>query len=562
MSDSEALKISREAMASKDPELQIAVMQRLQKHRFKSSRVPEREYSTYALGILESRFGDPLKAATTLRELERWWPRSQYLDEAQVVIAAEAIEHKRFKEAETRLRKAIASDAPPEKRRKAQELLLWLFVEQNRPEAGREIVRTLHPLGLEQPTEKGMAAIAICLCAAGDKKDAEQAVKDYQFLFTTGILMPRVRLAWGRMLGSLDSPKESAEEMRSIITNFPKTLEADEARLALATLLTDGKLSSAISKEFPDPSALIKEMENLDPATDIGRRKILVRSRIAVRDGNWSEALDLIATLKRVKLPTSDLETVNQLRSDAFQGLTRQQIEKQAPGALLPYLDSTNISSLSPADRSKLCVILARSGLVEAARTLFELSPAKEKATLRKVILEAATPESSPDVTLALAPSTGAGPIEALRRAQVEASLGNWGSVKALLPKAKPGPERVQVILTYLRRPLSDKETNAARRKEAETLLSGAKEPGKEREALVVLVADLRATTGDWQGALSLYPQNPSPENAGWVALMRASAMIRVGKKEQAKELLKASANEASFKNERRTLARQAGLEL
>jgi hypothetical protein len=554
LSDSEAEALARKAMASPDGDFRRTALAQLQNHRFRMGKAPERQYCLFAQGMLEAQYATLPKGGATLRNLERIWPRSPYLDEASVVLGAEALEHKRFKEAEGRFRRTLAADLSPAVKRRAQELLLWLLVEQNRIQEGGAIIRALHPLGTESPTERGAAAIAICLCATDNRKEAEQAVKDYEFLFAAGPNLPRVRLAWGRMLGALGEARASAEELRGLLQTFPRTAEADEARLALATLLAEGKLPRRLAKEYPEPAELLKEIAS-DPATDLGRRHLLVRLQLAVRDGLWKDALDLVARIQSAKVPAEEGQTLVQLRGDAFRGWTRENLEKRQAGPLLPYLNPDLLADLGAGDRLKVGTLLAEKGLLGPAKLVADLAPEKERPALRRAILEAATPGSSPETTLALPP--GSSPGEVLRRAQAEASLQHWGALAALLPRARPGAERIQVLLAYLRRPPAKGE--APRLREAEGWLGRCPEKGPEREPLAVLVADLRTGVGDWKGALALYPQAPRPEHLGWVTLMRATALARTGSREQARALLKTHEGEPAFRAERATLARQLG---
>ena len=92
------------------------------------------------------------------------------------------------------------------------------------------------------------------------------------------------------------------------------------------------------------------------------------------------------------------------------------------------------------------------------------------------------------------------------------------------------------------------------------TWLAQAREKGTVREPLAILVADLRAKTGDWRGALSLYPEEAASENRGWVALMRATCQAKLGHKDAAKAILQSSVDVPSFKMERQTLAKQLGM--
>ncbi len=552
--DAEAEALAREAMASKQESFRREAMKRLSDHRFKTSKAPEKEYCLFAQGMLEAQYVDTLTGASTLKKLEKGWPKSPYLEEAQVVLATEAMEHKRIKEAETRLRRALASDLPSLQKRRAQETLMWFLVEQNRPEEGLDVVQTLHPLGSEAPTEKGLAAVAIILCGTSNRSQADQAVKSYLKLFPKGSLVPKVHLAWGRHLGAQGDTRGSATVLRKIIREHPQAPELDEARLALATLLSEGKLPDKYRKAYPEPSELLRDMNNVDPTSDLGRRQTLVKLRLALREGQWKAALDHSETLRKAKPTTEELGIVDQLQADAFRAFVRETLDKGPMGGLLPYLTPDNLVFISSEVRKVLVAKLALAGLPQAARTVRDLAPPAEQEPLRKALVEATSTEAHPETVLELVPERKASPGELLRRAQAAVVKGDWTSVSNLLPRAKPGADRIQVALALLRRPPTKGEN---RRREAEGLLQRAPERGGDREPLAILVADLRAQEGAWREALSLYPEKPRPEARGWVALMRATAFLKTGRPDQAKAVLNAHKDEPAFRMERETLARK-----
>jgi len=76
----------------------------------------------------------------------------------------------------------------------------------------------------------------------------------------------------------------------------------------------------------------------------------------------------------------------------------------------------------------------------------------------------------------------------------------------------------------------------------------------------MILVADFRLQHGDARGALAMYPAKASaPDQRGWVALMRAQAMLKLGQREQAKALIKESRDEQGFKGQRDAFAKSLG---
>ena len=130
MSDAQAAELAKEALGAENAASIKAALARLKGHSFKSSKVPERELVLYAQGMLEARVGNLPGAAVAFKKLERQWPTSPFMGEANTILAEDALNQKRYKDAEGRLHKALASDMPAERKRGSQELLIWLLVEQ------------------------------------------------------------------------------------------------------------------------------------------------------------------------------------------------------------------------------------------------------------------------------------------------------------------------------------------------------------------------------------------------------------------------------------------------
>ena len=553
--DIEAL--ARKGLTSDNPQVQKETLALLRKHRFRSTRTPQREFALFAQGVLEDRLGDVAKAAATLKKLERAWPRSTYLPEAQAILGQEAAERKRFKEAEIRLRRVLMAEVPVESKRRAQEWLLWTLVEQAQPEKGLSIVDSLFPIGTGKPSEKGLVAMAEVLAHAKRRDQAEGVLKDYRNLYPNGYLSPRVELACARMLGHLGETKEGAERLQQLIKATPNCPEADEARLALASLITEGKLTPAEGQSLPDADQLLSEIRKTDKKGDLGRRTLLLKLRRLVGSARWKDALDT-ATELRSKDPTpEEAALVTSLRANAFRAWSQELLEKQDLDALLPHLDPEGIQSLNADQRSVLAKRLAQAGLPSASFTLVTLAPRAEQANLRKVIAETTLAGIHPAETLAATPAKGESPKDALHRAQAALALKDYKSARAALTRAQPGAERITTLTTFLRRPLEPAEGNEKRRKEAEGWLAQAREKGADREPLALLVADLRAKAGNWRGALSLYPSRASKTNAGWVVLMRATCQQKLGQKQAAKTTLQQALDEPGFKMERDTLLKE-----
>jgi len=559
-SDAQVEAIARKALASTDSIERRSALQIIKAHHFKSSLIKEREFVLYAQGILEDRLGESVNAAVTFKKLERTWPNSSYLSEAQIPLAAVAVDRRRFKEAEPRLRRALQADIPVESKRRAQELLLWTLVEQNRGAEGLAVVKALFPLpGNDKPTERGLVAMTEVLCQAKEREQAEAAWKDLHAFYPNSALGSRADLAWARLLGAEGQSKHAADLFRKIITEKSGGAEADEARLALATLLSEGKLKPKEMEGFPTAQRLLEELKHSEHKGDLERRALVVQLRLYMGQSQWKEAMDA-ATQLRTKAATKEQGVLaTSLRAEAFRAWIQQALNDKRVGPLLTYLDAEGIESLAAPQRLGLARQLAQSGLPGAIRTLIQLSPPKERDSLRKAALESMVPGTHAEETLGLLPSKGETPAESLHRAQALASLHRWEEVRAPLGRALPGAERITILVSFLQRPSAKGETPGARLKEAEGWLARSREKGTLREPLVILVADLRVKGGDWRGALNLYPEEAAPENRGWVALMRATCQWKLGRLEAAKTTLKAATDVPGFKMERQTLAKQLG---
>lgn len=560
MTDAQAEAFARQAITLQDPTSQKAALARLRAHRFKTSRIPQREFVLYAQGLLEDRLGESLKAAATFRKLEVTWPQSPYLAEVQTVLALQSIERRRFADAEKRLRKALESDIPVESKRRTQELLLWTLSEQDRLAEGLPIVKTLHPLGAAKPSERGLVAILEVLCLAGEKDQAQSVRNDLQNLYPGSRYRSRADLAWGRLLGTKGDAAEAAETFRTIIAKDPNSSEADEARLALASLLSDGKLHPKEAEAYPTPKALLDQIRKSDRKGDKTRRSLLVELRLNMNQARWKEAVDTTGKLLEAHPDPAEQAQILELRGQALRSWAQQLLDKKTLDPLLPYLDRPGIAALSMEQRVLLVKAMAQQGLPEGAKVLAELSPAAEKPSLLKAIAEGASPDSNPEELLKLLPTQGGTPQQTLRRSQALVALRRWPEARAALLRAPAGPDRVACLRTLLQRPVEKTESATSRLREAEGWLARLTERGAEREPIAILVADLRAKAGDWRNALALYPAEPQKENRGWVALMRATCQLKLGQKDAAVATLKAAVDEPDFKMERQTLAKQLGL--
>ena len=556
MTDAQAAKLAQEALGSEDPVVIKAALLRLKGHAFKSSKVPERELVLYAQGMLEARLGNLPAATVALKNLERQWPKSPFMGEAQAVLAENAVAQKHYKEAEGRLHQALGSDIPSERKRRPQELLIWTLVELGRPQEALPIVQSLHPLGArEKPTEKGLAAIVETLGAAGEREQAQGARKDFQNLFPQSELMPRVDLAWGRLLGRSGDAKESAQVFRKLIKDYPRSGQADDAKLALASLLTDGSLPD--TSGMPSAESLLEEVRKGGKGLPKGTAQV-VELRLLVGKTLWEDALNVVDRMEPGLREGSP--EIKKLWSQAWNAWVVQRLEKGLPGELLTRLKPGSYAALTAESRLGVAELLAGNGLLELLPGLMGEAPKNERDALRKAALAKSQPEAQPRALLRLVPAKGGTPDEALLRARAEAALEDWVPLRTTLARARPGPERIKALLRLLQRPMVPKEPTPQRLAEAEGWLKRAPEKGAVRESLEILVADLRFQNGDTRGALALYPVKPvAPEQRGWVALMRAQALMKQGQQEQARLLIKEARDEQGFKGQRDAIAKSLG---
>jgi TolA-binding protein len=556
MTDAQAAKLAQEALRAEDPVLIKAALIRLKGHAFKSSKVPERELVLYAQGMLEARLGNLPTATVALKNLERQWPKSPFMGEAQAILAENAVALKRYKEAEGRLHQALASDIPSERKRRPQELLIWTLVELGHPQEALPIVQSLRPLGdKEKPSEKGLAAIVETLGAAGERDQAQGARKDFQNLFPQSELMPRVDLAWGRLVGRSGDAKESAQVLRKLIKDYPRSSQADDARLALASLLTDGSLPDASG--LPSAESLLEEVRKGGKGLPKGAGQV-VELRLLVGKSLWEDALNVVDRMEpELRGGSSEIK---KLWSQAWNAWVVQRLEKGLPGELLTRLKPGTYAALDAESRLGVAELLAGNGLLELLPGLMSEAPKSEREGLRKAALAKVQPEAQPAAVLRLVSAKGGTADEALLRARAEAALEDWVPLRTTLDRARPGPERIKAILRLLQRPMVPKESAAHRLAEAEGWLQRAHEKGAAREPLDILVADLRFQHGDARGALALYPAKAAaPEQRGWVALMRAQAMLKQGQQDQARLLIKEARDEQGFKGQRDAIAKSLG---
>ncbi|HJW34639.1 MAG TPA: hypothetical protein VJ505_14935 [Holophagaceae bacterium] len=562
LTDAQAAEVADGMLRTDDPKALAEGLKRLKGHVFKSSKAPQREVVLFAQGMALWKTGHLEDAAEPLKKLETTFPKSAFLGEAQLPLAEEALLRKRMKECETRLRASLDSDIPGERKRRSQELLLWLLVETGRPAEGLPILDTLRPLEKDaEPSEQGLAAMVVILCEAKRKDEAEANRRSFHNLYEKGPLTPRVELAWCQMLGRMNDPRASAQAFRKLITDYPKAPEADEARLALATLLTDGSLKGKDLKGMPDAETLLAELRKGSNPGDEALAGV-VELRILYRKELWEEILKQgdawMAAHAQEGIPAQIAE-VRRLWKDAWGLWVDSRIEKGYAGVMLERMRAGAFAALGPKQRMGVTELFAKQGLAVELPRLIKEAPQPERGPLALAALGKVEPEAQPKAVLALLPAKATAAQE-LARLRAQVTLQDWKGVRATAPRALPGPERIRAITTLLQRPFAKGETPAQRQRESEGWLPRLAEPAEVKEPLLIRVADLRTQTGDYRGALALYPAKPSPSQIGWVSLMRAQAQLRLGQKEAAKATLHAAKGVDGFRGQRDALEKALGI--
>jgi hypothetical protein len=562
MTDAQASEVAEGMLRTEDPKALAEGLKRLKGHVFKSSKAPQREMVLFAQGMALWKTGRVEDAAEPLKKLEATFPKSAFLGEAQLPLAEEALLRKRLKEGETRLRASLDSDIPGERKRRSQELLLWLLVETERPLEGLPILDTLRPLEKElEPSEQGLAAMVIILCEAKRKDEAEANRRSFHNLYEKGPLTPRVDLAWCQLLGRMNEARASAQALRKLITDYPKSPEADEARLALATLLTDGSLKGKDLKGMPDAEGLLAELRKGGNPGDEALAGV-VELRILYRKELWEEILkkaDAWMAEHAEEGTGPQVAEVRRLWKDAWGLWVDSRLEKGYAGVMLERMRAGAFAALGPKQRLGVTELLAKQGLAVELPRLLKEAPPIERGPLALAALTKVEPEAQPRAVLALLPPKATPPQE-LTRLRAQVTLQDWKGVRATAPRALPGAERIRAITTLLQRPLAKGETPGQRRQEAEGWLGRLSEKADLKEPLLIRVADLRAQIGDPRGALALYPAKPSPAQLGWVSLMRAQAQLRLGQKEAARATLLAAKGVDGFRGQRDALEKSLGI--
>jgi len=528
----------------------------IQNYVFKNRNAPEREYILYAQGVLEDRTEQLTRAAVTFRRFERTWPNSPYMPEANLIIGRDALDKKVYKEAESRFRKVLESDLPAESKLNAQGLLAWCFIEQKRIEEAIPIVKTSFPIGKSKPDERALVAIMEVQCLAKDIESARQTRSSYTVAFRNGSMRHRINLAWGLLLGQSGQSVESARALRDTIRDAPNSEQADEARLALAALIADGKLPDGSNPDNDSVESLIAQLRTVGIGGDAQQRARLLQIRIAFDAKQWGRVLNLTDQYRKEYPNSPNLDAVQSYRVDTIRTLVQNSLNSTEPWSALPLLNGENIGLLTPQLRSSLVSVFATRGLPEDATTIIQASPEAEKAALRQTLSQIISEAPPPPQTLVDLNKDLTNDKGEVGQVQMLLAEKNWIEADIKIAKLKPGEDRINAVVALLRRPMLPYETGV-RLKEAEDWLKNCSEENPAKESLIILVADLRMQANDPGGALALYPTEPQPGNLGWVSLMRAAAMARLGQKEEAKKLLDENASIPEFKSNRQALADQ-----
>jgi len=241
----------------------------------------------------------------------------------------------------------------------------------------------------------GLVAILEILCLAGEKVQAEAVRKDLLTLYPSGRHLSRANLAWARLLGTTGNAADSAELLRTIIASDREAPEADEARLALAALLSEGKLHPKEAETFPTPQKLLAEIRRNDRKGNAAQKALLVELRMHMNQARWKEAVDTATRVQAGSRSPEELKAAGEFRAEALNAWIQQLLDRKTLDPLLPYLDKEGITALRPELRATLVRALAQAGLPGAARSTTELAPPAEKAPLLKVAMEATADRKS-----------------------------------------------------------------------------------------------------------------------------------------------------------------------
>jgi TolA-binding protein len=558
MSDQEIVEFTRNLLEKPriTKEEQEAGLRVIKSHNFKDKNAPEKEYLTYAQGILEDRVGLLTNSVVTFRRFERTWPKSQYMPEAHFVLGVQALNQNKYKDAESRFRLVVDSDLPIESKYNAQGLLAWCMLEQNRMGEAVSLTQHTFPIGKSKPDERALVAIMLAQCEAKAVDAAKKTRTSYRTAYPQGPMKVRVDIAWGLLCGQTGQNVEASRALRDVIREYPNSEQADEARLALATLLADGKLTDRANPNNDTPDALIAQLRSDGTSGDAIQRGLQLQIRLAVQNKQRDKILSLTERYAKELPDASDAAAMSALRADTINSIVQDAVEGTGLMAALPLLNVEYINAITPKLRSGLVSECVKKGLPEAATRIIQASPESERAALRALLTENISDPLPPPKVLAGLNGDLKGYKGELGQIHILLSEKKWNEASIRIENISPGTDRIKAVLALLLRPMPANEIQF-RRKEAEGWLAKCSEKNPLKDPLLIFIADLYMQTGNPKEALEFYPSMPLPEHSGWVSFMRASAMDKLGQKDAAKRVLAENDTVPEFLQYRRALARQ-----
>jgi TolA-binding protein len=557
-SDQEIAEFARKLLENQratDAELRAGI-KTIQSHVFKDTNAPEKEYALYAQGTLEDRTNQPTRAVVSFRRFERTYPNSPYMPEVNFFFGRYALNQKKYKDAESRFSKVIDSDSPAESKFNAQGLLVWCLLEQKRMEEAIPIVQTIFPIDKSKPDERAFVAIIEAQCEAKALDAARKTRNAYVAAFRNGTMKHRVHLAWGMLLGESGQSVECARALREVIRAAPASEEADEARLAIATIIADGKLPSRSNPSKDTPESLIAQLRTEGTSGNVNERAYVLQLRMVYDDKQWNQVISMVNQFLKYYPGSTYTDTVQSYKTDSIRAIFQGVITDGGPFAAMPLLTVENISLITPELRASLVTTFVSKGLPEAATKLIEAAPENEKNELRKALTKNIPEPLPPPKVLASLNGNLLDRKGELGQVQILLSAKKWSEATVRIEKLDPGTDRIKAVLAVLTRPMASQEIQL-RIKEAEGWLAKCPESDQLKEPLIIYIADLYMQTNNPTTALALYPTQPQPENLGWVALMRASAMLNLGRREEAKRILNENDSVPEFKIYRQAMANQ-----
>jgi hypothetical protein len=411
-------------------------------------------------------------------------------------------------------------------------------------------------------------AIMQVQCEIKDLEGAKKTRATYMGAYKGGPLTPRFTTMWGMLavrLGQIDA--ESVGVLWDIIREPPDPKDADEARIILATLLADGKMPENSNPNGETVDSLISRLGSEGTSGDAKQRAMLLRTRLAFGRKEWDRVLALAAAFEKGYPGSNHLAAALSFRDRTNEILENDRVNKlresvRSKGAIeaMPLLTAENIRKLTPEMRSGLVSAYVAKGLPEAASMIIKASPDQEKGALRQILTDYTPDPLPPPKVLASVRGDLMGHKGELGQVQTLLEARKWNDASSRIERLEPGPDRVRAIMALLLRPMTPSEAQL-RRKEAEGWLAKLQESRQDVEPLVILIADLHMQAGGAKDALSVYPERALPENQGWVSLMRATALAKLGKKDEARRVLGENATVPEFRQHRRALANQLGRE-